>query len=124
MAKLWPHIAQVDELRAYFPDLKANQLPERDYMWAVVCTIAPDAARSLLEDARRLRAVGTKESFEDLVEIDPDVYEHIQRVLAQKSKLHSYNRSLWYSTLRKNTIFAEKIRQAHQHQEASKTIPS
>ena len=84
--KLWPYIKEIDELNAYFPDLKETEKPERVYMWAVISTLRPDQTRKLIEDARKSRSQQKTYDENELVEVDPEIFKEIQSVLLQKSK--------------------------------------
>ncbi len=59
---MWPFVKELEELGNYFPDLKDNILPEREFMWSIVSTIVPGVANSLLEDVRKTRTKGTEEN--------------------------------------------------------------
>ena len=68
--KLWPYIKEVPELNQYFPELKENELPERDYMWTVISTINPEATSKLIKDSRKNRRSEYKIDQDQLVEIE------------------------------------------------------
>ena len=69
--KILALINVVDELNAYFPDYRDNELPEREFMWGVISTIIPEETIKLISDARISRGVKKEENQDELVEVDP-----------------------------------------------------
>ena len=83
---IWEYIREVEEIYQYFPDYTEKQLPERDYLFAIVSTLRPDSLDSLVSDARKKRSLNENPELEDFVEITKSFKEEINNVLTQKSK--------------------------------------
>ena len=60
------------ELMLYFPDLEANELPDRDFMWSVLATLREDEVKKLISEARKNRDSGNEEDKQELIEIHPE----------------------------------------------------
>ena len=86
VSTVWKYIKENDELMAYFPDYPDAQLPERDYMFAVISTVYPKASRKLIEQTRINRASECKEMDDDLIEINRELKDEIMRIISQKRK--------------------------------------
>ena len=65
--KLWPYIKELEDLAIYFPDMKPDQYPDRDYMWTVISTLRTDVTQKLVKQARDHRSVTREENNEELV---------------------------------------------------------
>ena len=61
----------MDELNAYFPDIKQTEKLERAYMWTIISTMRPDQTKKLVEDARKHRSQQEIHDENELVEVDP-----------------------------------------------------
>ena len=48
---MWEYIKEIKEIHQYFPDYTQKQLPERDYLFAVVSTLQSHVLDSLVSDA-------------------------------------------------------------------------
>ena len=55
VTKLWPYIKELPELNQYFPTLKEDELPERDYMWTIISTVNLEVTSKFIKDARKDR---------------------------------------------------------------------
>ena len=69
--------------------MKPNQYPDRDYMWTVISTLRPDVTQQLVKDARNHRSVSKPDDNDELVEVDPEIYQEIKNILTQKRKIYS-----------------------------------
>ena len=58
----------VTELVLYFPDLEANELPDRDFMLSVLATIKEFEVKKLIEESRKNRDSGNEEDKKELLE--------------------------------------------------------
>ena len=87
MKKLWPYIKELEDLAIYFPDMKPDQYPDRDYMWTVISTLRTDVTQKLVKQARDHRSVTREENNEELVEVDPEIFREIKSILTQKRKI-------------------------------------
>ena len=45
-------VKNIDEINIYFPDFTSIELPERDYLIAVISTINPEATKNIVEVER------------------------------------------------------------------------
>ena len=73
------------ELSVYFPDYEDTALPERDYLWTVVCSVMPNEAKQLIQEARAKRAVNKRDN-QELVKITDKMKDEIFGAIGQKSK--------------------------------------
>lgn len=86
VATLWGYIKEVDELVEYFPDMKEGELPERHFLWSIVCTKRKEETEELVKQARAQRSSSSEEKVDDLIEIDPSIFDKIQNLATQKRK--------------------------------------
>ena len=84
VAKLWPFIKELPELNQYFPTLKEDELPERDYMWTIISTVNSEATSKLIKDARKGRMSEDAIDQDQLVEVDPALFKEIKEIVAHK----------------------------------------
>ena len=76
----------VEELSQYFPDYTQKQLPERDYLFAIVSTLKSEELEDLVLEAQKKRSIYEAPEMGDFVEISTTFKEEIDRVLSKKSK--------------------------------------
>ena len=50
----------------YFPDLDANELPDRTFMWTILSTLRHEACEKLIEDARKARDLDSSDHKDEL----------------------------------------------------------
>ena len=80
---VWSLIREVEDINVYFPNLKEQQLPNREYMYSVLSTLRNDEVKNMICNARKNRSIDSKKE-EDLVCISNEIYEEINSVMAQK----------------------------------------
>ena len=90
IAKLWLSIKELPELNKYFPDLKENELPERNYTWAIISTLKQDIVKSLFSEARLRRSINSKEKSDYLIKVSQEFYDAISAVVCQKRKYNIF----------------------------------
>lgn len=78
---IWSFIREVDELSEYFPDLEEEQLPDRDFLVAIISTLSPDETKTLVAEARAQRSVQKDQDESNLVKIVPDIKEEIMSAM-------------------------------------------
>lgn len=86
LENIWPLVQENEELLKYIPDVRENNFPEREFLWAILFTKMPQAVESLKKNARSQRSIQEEESVDNLVEFDPEIYAFIQSISSQKSK--------------------------------------
>ena len=59
-------------------------MPERDYMWTIISTVNPEATSKLIKDARKSRKSEDMIDQDELVEVDPALFNEIKKIVAQK----------------------------------------
>ena len=59
-------------------------MPERDYMWTIISTVNPEATSKLIKDARKSRKSEDTIDQDELVEVDPALFNEIKKIVAQK----------------------------------------
>ena len=77
--EVWQKVKSFDSLKAYFPDLKDNEYPDRQFMWNILSILKPKMTNTLVEDAIKNRGVENEEDKEDLIKIAP---EYLQKLLS------------------------------------------
>ena len=70
----------------YFSGTNENEVPERDFMWAILQTEMPSAIKSPIENARKQRTQDGEQDQEQMVEVDTEIFKFMQEVSAQKRK--------------------------------------
>ena len=86
---LWDLVKEIDDLLEYFPDMKENELPERDYLWWVISTLKYDETKKLVDDARKSRSYEGHTNNDDFIEVDNEIFKEINTIYWQKGKLCS-----------------------------------
>ena len=87
VAKIWEMIKDSDEYTIYFPDLKSNELPEREFLISVISTINPEATKSIITEAREKRTIIQSEDEGNLVRVTPEFKEFFRTCSLHKSSL-------------------------------------
>ena len=90
--KVWSFVKKNKELISYFPDYSENQLPERDFMLAVIGTLKPAILKTLVCQSRAMRSVKNKPNDDEFIEMRAEVKMEIMNVVPQKVKyIHLYH---------------------------------
>jgi hypothetical protein len=84
--EIWPKFKSKEFITDYFPNYSDSQYPDRDFFYAVLCTIFPSETKELISEARSRRASQNDPDQGELVEIDPEVKANIMSVLNYPSK--------------------------------------
>ena len=78
---------ETEYLVQYFPTYEEGSLPERSFLWGILCTLRKEAWKALLKEARNKRGKKEIEDKEELIEIDPQILDKLMIVLTvSKSK--------------------------------------
>ena len=83
---VWPLIKESQDLMAYFPDLWDLQVPEKEFLYGILCTIRPDGVREIIAAWVKNRSPVEKEDKGDLIEVTKDMKDSIMALFAMKSK--------------------------------------
>ena len=83
---VWPLVKQNPDLMLYFPELKHSQLPEKEYLYGVICTLTPDAVRELVAQSVKSRSLENQDEKDDKVEMVEELKESIMNIYSMKSK--------------------------------------
>ena len=83
---VWPLINQNEDLMEYFPDLKPSQLPEKEFLYGIMCTLRPDGVRQLVAAGVKNRSPESPEDHGELIEITVELKDAIMNLFAMKSK--------------------------------------
>ena len=83
--QIWTYVKGCQGLMIYFPDYTESQLPDREFMFAIISTVYPKSLRELVEKAREKRSLKEDADKDELIEIDPEVLNRIMSVLTMKS---------------------------------------
>ena len=46
-------VKQVLDLLIYFPDLEEDEIPDRTFMWTILCTLKEEACKTLIKLSQR-----------------------------------------------------------------------
>ena len=52
---IWEHVKEVEELAKYFPTLKDNELPDREFLWGILGILRREAWQKLIDETRKVR---------------------------------------------------------------------
>ena len=85
--KIWRKVAEIPELKQYFPDLDDGQLPERDFLFSILSTLRRDELKNLIHEARGVRAIANKSNDDDMIAVLPWIKDEMFKILPTKSKL-------------------------------------
>ena len=83
---VWPMIKDNNDLIAYFPDLKPSQLPEKEFLYGILCTLRPDGVRQLVATGVKSRSLAAEEDKDELIEVTVELKEAIMSLFSIKSK--------------------------------------
>ena len=83
---IWPLVKENEDLMIYFPDLKASQLPEKEFMYGILSTLRPDAIREIIASSLKNRSPIEQEDKGDLVEVSNELKDSITSLFSMKSK--------------------------------------
>ena len=78
-------VKDIDEINIYFPDFISAELPDRDYLIAIISTINPEATKKIVEEAIMKRSTCLAHNLDNLVEITPELKEELRNINPQKS---------------------------------------
>ena len=68
----------------HFPDYLKDQLPEREFVFAIISTVRPGQLKQLIDAARSQRSVDKVDEKDDAIEITAEIKEAIMQVISQK----------------------------------------
>ena len=86
VADVWNYVKDIPDIAVFFPDYTKSELPERDYLFNILYTIKPEAIESLVKDARMNRGVTEEQNQDEMVEIDPDIWQEISEIVSIKDR--------------------------------------
>ena len=72
----------------YFPDYKANQLPNREFMFGILATFRFDIINNMVQIARKNRSMKAPTDESNLVHITKAFYDEIKDVATQKCSVN------------------------------------
>ena len=84
--EIWPKVKDIESLKPYFPDLKVNEYPDREFMWTILSILKPKTNNILIENSKENRGVENKEDKEDLIKIAQNIFK-INENINPESKL-------------------------------------
>ena len=87
--RVWPLVKENKDLLICFPDLKPSQLPEKEFLYGILCTLMPDEVRELIVNCLKNKSPAAQESKEDRVEVTEEFKELLLSLYAMKSKYSS-----------------------------------
>ena len=91
---IWEKIKKIPEFTVYFPDFAENQLPEREYLIAIISTLNHEATQTIVDEARKIRSVEKSSNNDELVAISSKLLEEIRSIKPQKSMNIKFDRIL------------------------------
>ena len=56
----------IPDVLRYFPDLKDNEIPDRQYMWKILNTLKPFATKELISNAQKNQSIENEDNIDDL----------------------------------------------------------
>ena len=81
---VWPLVTGNQDLIKYFPDYKPSQLPEKEFMYAVLSTLKPNAVRELIASCIVKRAPTSQDDKAGLIEVTSELKESITNLYSIK----------------------------------------
>ena len=87
---VWPLVKGNQDLIKYFPDYKPSQLPEKEFIYAVLSTLKPNAVRELIASCIVKRAPTSQDGKAGLIEMTSELKESIMNLYSMKSKKMLY----------------------------------
>ena len=82
---IWPLIKDNPDLLSYFPDLKDSQIPEKEFLFGIFCTLKPDAVREIIATGMKNRSPNEQEDKDNLIEITEELMDSIMNLYSMKS---------------------------------------
>ena len=67
------------------PDLKENELPERQFFYGVLSTLYPDEMKSIIKAARKHRSISQSQNNDEKVELTDEIKNEIDEIFNQPS---------------------------------------
>ena len=83
---MWSIIKENQDLMAYFSDQWDLQVPEKKFLYGILCTIRPDEVREIIAARVKNRSPVEKEDKGDLIKVTKDMKDSIMTLFAMKSK--------------------------------------
>ena len=83
---VWPKFKDDKYLLQFLPDIKDDQLPEREYFYGILATVYEKETRELVFLSRKSRAISEKTMQNDKVAIDSEILKEIENVMSRRSK--------------------------------------
>ena len=72
-------IKQVPDLQTHFSDLEEDAVPDRTFMWTILCTIKVETCKTLIDETREKRSKKSENNNdnEEFVEIHQDFIDQL-----------------------------------------------
>ena len=67
-----------DNFTIYFPDFKEDEMPEREYLIAVISTLNTEATKAIISEAREKRSISMTENEGNLVKVTREFREEFR----------------------------------------------
>ena len=83
---VWPLIKENPDLLDYFPDFKDTQLPEKEFLYGILCSLNPDVVRELVATGVKNRSPLKQEDKSELIEVTKNLKDSILSLYSMKSK--------------------------------------
>ena len=92
-------VKDVSKINIYFPDYTDDELPERDYLIAIISTVNTEATQEIIAEAREQRWIQTQDNLDNLVKITTEFKEEIRQINPQRSKYRLNSGCLYNDTI-------------------------
>ena len=79
-------VKDIHDISQYFPDYEVGQLPCRQHLFALLCTIKGNVIEEFVRQARSNRSIKVDEEKKNFIEVEPLLLQEIEEVCHQKSK--------------------------------------
>ena len=67
------------------PDLKENELPERQFFYRVLSTLYPDEMKSIVKAARKHRSISQVQNNDEKAELTDEIINEVDEIFNQPS---------------------------------------
>ena len=74
-------------IKSIFFRLQRRWISWKTVLWIIIAKFRPEATKKVIDDVRKNRSISNEENKEELVEVDQEIYNEIQKVFSQKGKI-------------------------------------
>ena len=84
--EVWPFVKENNDLRSFFPNFKPSQMPEKEFIYVVLCTVNLEEVRVLFTSYFKQRDPTSQDGYSELVKVMKRLKEAFLVLYSIKSK--------------------------------------